>query len=212
MEQAEEEEATPHEAKAHESDEAEPPSVVEATEAEAEALRISEAEATEAEASRTTKVEVAESGALRTAEAKVVEAGVGMAEPVAQEAEIEAAQASIPPSEVADAETASIVEQPTLTSGEGSSALVRVQPEPHRWDHPRVLWQSRDHPEGEPLFTLEDTAKGGCWDSFEQYRHLAERSLQTALSIMADDLPGVAQELEARSLGKSLFLRRERGV
>ena len=63
---------------------------------------------------------------------------------------------------VADAEAASTVEQPALTSGEGSAALVRVQPKPHGWDHPRVLWWSRDDPEGEPLFVLEDAAEGGA--------------------------------------------------
>ena len=95
--------------------------------------------------------------------------------------------------EGADAEAASTMEQPAPTSGEGSSALVRVRPEPREWDHQRVLWQSQDDPEGEPLFTLEDTAEGGRWDTFEQYRQLAERSLRIALSIVADDLPGVAQ-------------------
>ena len=64
--------------------------------------------------------------------------------------------------EVVDAEMASTMEQPALASREGSSAHVRVQPVPHRWDHPRVLWQSRDDPEGEPLFALEDMAKGGA--------------------------------------------------
>ena len=54
------------------------------------------------------------------------------------------------------------------------------------------MWQSWDDPEGEPLFALEDTAEGGRWDTFEQYRQLAERSLRTALSIVADDLLGVA--------------------
>ena len=39
---------------------------------------------------------------------------------------------------------------------------------------------------------LEDTAEGGCSDSFEQYRRLAERSLWTALPVMDDDLPGIA--------------------
>ena len=63
--------------------------------------------------------------------------------------------------EVADVEAASTVEQPAPTSGEGSLALVRVQLKPRRWDHPRVLWRSRDDPEGEPLFALEDTAEGG---------------------------------------------------
>ena len=55
--------------------------------------------------------------------------------------------------EVVDAETAGTVEQP---------ALVRVRPESCGWDHPRVLWQSRDDPEGEPLFALEDAAEGGA--------------------------------------------------
>ena len=63
---------------------------------------------------------------------------------------------------MADAEAASTVEQTAPTSGEGSAALVRVQPEPRGWDHPRVLWRSRDDPEGEPLFALEDAAKGGA--------------------------------------------------
>jgi len=89
------------------------------------------------------------------------------------------------------------------------------------------------------LFALEDTAEGGRWSTFEQYRELAERSLRTALSVVADELPGVAQvrallsratlffslvlsqsttsalppqELETRSLGKSVFLRWERGI
>ena len=94
--------------------------------------------------------------------------------------------------EVVDAEAASTAEQLALTSGEGSSALVRVQPEPHRWDHLHVLWRSRDDPEGEPLFALEDAAEGGHWGSFEQFHQLAERSLRIVLSVVADDLPGVA--------------------
>ena len=83
------------------------------------------------------------------------------------------------------------MEQPALLLDEGSSALVRVRPEPRGWDHPRVLWRSQDDPEGEPLFALEDTAEGERWSTFEQYRELAERSLWTALSVVADELPGV---------------------
>ncbi|XP_066310822.1 uncharacterized protein [Miscanthus floridulus] len=141
-------------AEAHESDEAEVPSATEATEGEAEAPRTSKAEATKAGASRTTEAEVAEAGALETTEAKVAEAGVGAAEPAAQEVETEAGQASVPPpvqglppsqesarevevhsissddtsqgKEVADAKAASTTEQPASTSGEGSSALVRL--------------------------------------------------------------------------------------
>ena len=85
------------------------------------------------------------------------------------------------------------MEHPALLLDEGGSALVRVRPEPRGWDHPRVLWQSRDDPEGEPLLALEDVAEGGRWNTFEQYRQLAERSLRTALSVVADELPGVAQ-------------------
>ena len=94
--------------------------------------------------------------------------------------------------EVANAEAASTAEQPAPTSGEGSSALVWVQPKPHGWDSPCVLWQSRDDPEGEPLFALEDVDEGRRWGSFEQFCRLAERSLQIALSVVADDLPSVA--------------------
>ena len=93
--------------------------------------------------------------------------------------------------EVVDAEETDAVEQPAPLLDEGSSALVRVRPEPRRWDHPRVLWWSRDDPEGEPLFALEDAAEGGRWNTFEQYRQLAEWSLRTALSVVADELPGV---------------------
>ena len=95
--------------------------------------------------------------------------------------------------EAADVEADSTAEQPVLAPGEGNSALARVRPEPRGWNHPRVLWQSRDDPEAEPLFALEDAAEGGSWDTFEQYRQLAERSLRTALSVVANDLPGVAQ-------------------
>jgi len=79
--------------------------------------------------------------------------------------------------EMADGEVAGAVEQLVLTPGEGSSALARVRPEPRGWDHPCVVWQSRDDPEVEPLFALEDAAEGGHWDTFERYRRLAERSL-----------------------------------
>ncbi|XP_066375155.1 uncharacterized protein [Miscanthus floridulus] len=173
--QAREEAPTSHEAEARASDEAEAPQVAEATEGEAKAPRTSEAKATEARAPRTT-------------EAEVPEAGVGVAKPAAQDMETKAGQASVPPlvqdpspsqgsarevevhsissddtsqgKEVADAEAASTAEQPPLTLGKGSSALIRVQPKPHGWDSPRVLWQSQDNPEGEPLFTLKDVAEG----------------------------------------------------
>ena len=95
--------------------------------------------------------------------------------------------------EVVDAEDAGAVDQPALVLDRGSSALVWARPEPRGWDHPWVLWWSRDDPEGEPLFTLEDAAEGRRWGTFEQYRQLAERSLWTALFVVADDLLGVTQ-------------------
>ena len=79
--------------------------------------------------------------------------------------------------------------------------------------------------------------RGGRWSSLEQFHQLAEWSLWTVLFVVAEDLPGVAQvraflscaalsflralsqffdvcsayqELEARSLEKSMFLRWER--
>ena len=93
---------------------------------------------------------------------------------------------------MADAEAVSTAEHLVPTPAEGSSTLVRFQPEPHGWDSPRVLWRSRDNPEGEPLFALEDMAEGGRWSSLEQFLQLVERSLRTALSVVAEDLPGVA--------------------
>ena len=110
--------------------------------------------------------------------------------------------------EAVDAEAASTAEQPVLTPAEGSSALVRVRPEPRGWDSPRVLWWSRDDPEGEPLFALEDVAKGGGrWSSLEQFRQLAERSLRTMLSVVAEDLPSVAQVRAFLSCAALSFLR-----
>ena len=43
------------------------------------------------------------------------------------------------------------------------------------------------------MFALEDVAEGGRWDTLEQYRELAVQSMQTAMSVMQRDLPGVTQ-------------------
>ncbi|XP_066385387.1 uncharacterized protein [Miscanthus floridulus] len=197
--------------------EVEAPSVVEATEGEVEVEASTVAEATKgeveveastvAEALRTSGAEVVEIAAPGNFGAEVVEAGGST-----QEAEVRPIPADNASwgKGVADAGAASAVEQPA--SGEGSAALVRVRPEPYGWDHPRIWWRSRDDPKGEPIFALEDVAEGGRWDTLEQYRSLAERSLRTALSVVANDLPGVSRELKAWSFGKSLFLQWERGV
>ncbi|XP_066374782.1 uncharacterized protein [Miscanthus floridulus] len=207
----------------------------EAMMAEAGAPKNTEAMMVEAGAPGTTEATMAEARAPGTTDADVIVAGLP-----AQEVEMKAAEALVAPlvqgppplresareveillissndtsraQEMAGTEVAGVVEQPVPTPGEGSSALTRVRPKPRGWNHPRVLWQSQDDPEAEPLFALEDVAEGGRWDTFEQYRQLAERSLRTALSVVGDDLPGVAQELETQSLGKSVFLRRERDV
>ncbi|XP_066384924.1 basal body protein 10-like [Miscanthus floridulus] len=182
----------PREAEARESNRAEAPSIAKAT--EVKAPWASEAEATEVGVPRTAEAVVAGARAPGTTEAMVAEADVSAAKPAAQEVEMKAAEASVAPLEVVDAKVTDTVEQPALTLGEGSSALVRVRLEPRGWDHPCVLWQSWDDPEGEPLFALEDAAEGGRWDTFEQYRQLAEQSMRTTLSVVADDLPGVAQK------------------
>ena len=151
-----------------------------------EAPWTSEAVVAEARASRASEVKVADAGAPGSTEAEVVEAG--MAEPMAQDAEMEAGQASVPPpvqdlppsqesaqevqtissddtsrgKEVVDAEAASTAKQPVPTPTEGSSALVRVRPEPLGWDSPRVLWRSRDDPEGSLCSPLRTRPRGGA--------------------------------------------------
>ncbi|XP_066375265.1 uncharacterized protein [Miscanthus floridulus] len=126
---------TPHEAVALEAGDAEVPTIAEATEGEVGAPRTSEAE-------------VADTGASRTIEAKES----------AQEVEIQTISSDDTSrgKEVADVKAASTAEQPVPTPAEGSSALVRVRPEHRGWDSPRVLWWSRDDPEGEPLAEVED--------------------------------------------------------
>ena len=142
-----------------------------------------EATMAEARAPETAKAVIAEAGAP-----EVTKTVMMAARPSVQEAEMQAAEASVVPlvqgppllresareaevypissddtsraREVVDTEDAGAVEQPAPILDEGSSALVRVQPEPRGWDHPRVLWWSQDDPEGEPLFALEDAAKG----------------------------------------------------
>jgi len=109
---------------------------------------------------------------------------------------------------VADAEAASTAERPVPTLAEGSSVLVRVRPEPRGWNHPRVAWGNRADLEGEPVFALEDVAEGGGrWDTLEQYRQLAVQSMQTAMSVMQRDLPGVTQVRTSLSRVMLFFLR-----
>jgi len=96
-EQAKEEEPTPREVEAHESDGARVPLVAEATEVEVEALRTSEAKATGAEALRASKAVAASVGAPRVAEVEAAEASLGMVGPAGQDADMGAGQASVPP-------------------------------------------------------------------------------------------------------------------
>ena len=101
---------------------------------------------------------------------------------------------------------ASTAERPVPTPAEGSSVLVWVRPEPRRWNHPRVVWGNRADPEGEPMFALEDVAEGGRWDTLEQCRQLAVQSMQTAMSVMQRDLPGVTQVRTSLSRVALFFL------
>ena len=160
------------------------PKTAEATSAGVGVSVTTEATMVEAGAHKTVDAVTAEARAP-----EIVEADMMAARPSAQEAEMKAAEALVAPlvqgppllresaqeaevypissddtsraRGVVDAEETGAMEQPALTLGEGSSALVWVRPEPRGWVHPRVLWWSRDDPEGEPLFALEDAAEGG---------------------------------------------------
>ena len=57
------------------------------------------------------------------------------------------------------------------------------------------------------MFALEDVAEGGRWDTLEQYRELAVQSMQTTMSVMQRDLPGVTQVRTSLSRVTLFFLR-----
>ena len=151
---------------------------------------------------------VKEAGASAIAGAIEVEVAEARAPgPVENEAmEVETGQILAPPlvrtissddsfrgKEAADVQAASTAERPVPDPAEGSSALVRLRPEPRGWNFPPISWRNRADPEGEPVFALEDTAEEGRWGTLEQYRQLAVRSLQTVMTIMGQDLPGVTR-------------------
>ncbi|XP_066373181.1 uncharacterized protein [Miscanthus floridulus] len=163
--------------------------IAEATEGEAGAPKTSDVRAVDAEA---IKVEMAEARALGSVETEAMEVETGqiLAPPLVQTISSDDSSRG---KEAADVEAASTAEQPVPDPAEGSSALVRLRPEPRGWNFPRVFWRNRADPEGEPVFALEDTAEGWHWDTLEQYRQLAVRSLQTAMTIMGQDLPGVTR-------------------
>ena len=173
-----------------------------AQEKEAEASAIAEAIEGEAGAPEASNVRAVDAGAIEVEMAEARAPGSVEAEAM----EMETEQVLAPPlvqaissddfshgKEAADVEAASTVEQPAPDPAEGSSALVRLRPEPRGWNFPRVFWRNRADPDGEPVFALEDTAEGGHWDTLEQYRQLAVQSLQTAMTIMGQDLPGVTR-------------------
>ena len=170
------------------ANEAEASTTAGAIENEARAPKASEARAVDA----ATEVEMAEARAPGPVEAEAVgtEAGRASAPPLVQTISSEDSSRG---KEAVNAEAASTAERPVPTPVEGSSVLVRVRPEPHGWDSPRVVWGNRADPEGEPVFALEDVAEGGRWDTLEQYRQLAVQSLKTTMTIMEGELPGVTQ-------------------
>ena len=110
----------------------------------ARAPKASEARTVDAGA---TEVEMAEARAPGSVESEAVrtEAGQASAPPLVQTILSEDSSRG---KEAADAEAASTAERPVPTPAEGSSVLVRVQPEPRWWDSPRVVWGNRADPEG----------------------------------------------------------------
>ena len=188
-ERVEEEEPTPRDVVGLGAKEAGASSIAEAIEGEAGAPKTSEVRAVDA---RATEVEMAEARAPGSVEAEAME--VEMEQVLAPRlVQTISSDDSSHGKEAADVEVASTAEQPVPDPAEGSSALARLRPEPRGWNFPRVFWRNRADPEGEPVFALEDTAEGGHWDTLEQYRQLAVRSLETAMTIMGRDLPGVTQ-------------------
>ena len=185
----EEEEPMPHDVVGLGAKEAGASAIAGAIEGEAGAPKTSEVRAVDAGA---TEVEMVEARAPRSVEAEAMEAET---EQVLAPRLVQTISSddSSHGKEAADVEVASTVEQPAPDPAEGSSALVRLRPEPRGWNFPRVFWRNRADPDGEPVFALEDTAEGGHWDTLEQYRQLAVRSLETAMTIMGRDLPGVTQ-------------------
>ena len=179
-------EAVSEEAAAQEK-EAEASAIAEAIEGEAGAPEASNVRAVDAGA---IEVEMAEARAPGSVEAEAMETEQVLAPPLVQAISSDDFSHG---KEAADVEAASTVEQPAPDPAEGSSALVRLRPEPRGWNFPRVFWRNRADPDGEPVFALEDTAEGGVWDTLEQYRQLAVQSLQTAMTIMGQDLPGVTR-------------------
>ncbi|XP_066337087.1 basal body protein 10-like [Miscanthus floridulus] len=204
----EEEEPTPRDVVGLGATEAGASSTAEAIEGEAGAPKTSEARAVDSGAIEVEMAEARAPGSVET-EAMEVEAGQTLAPPLVQTISSDDSSRG---KEAADAEAASTAEQQVPDPAEGSSALVPLRPEPPGWNFPRVFWRDQADPEGEPVFALEDVAEGGRWDTLEEYRRLAVRSLQTAMTVMERDLPGVTRELETRSLGKSVFLRNERDI
>jgi len=185
----EEEEPMPHDVVGLGAKEAGASAIAGAIEGEAGAPKTSDVRAVDAGA---IEVEVAEArapGSVET-EAMEVETGQILAPPLVRTISSDDSSRG---KEAADVQAASTAEQPVPDPAEGSSALVRLRPEPRGWNFPRVFWRNRADPEGEPVFALEDTAEGGHWGTLEQYRQLAVRSLQTAMTIMGQDLPGVTR-------------------
>ena len=119
---------------------------------EAGASAIAEAIEGEAGAPETSNVRAVDAGAI---EVEMAEARApGSVETEAMEMETE--QVLAPPlvqaissddfshgKEAADVEAASTVEQPAPDPAEGSSALVRLRPEPRGWNFPRVFWRNQ---------------------------------------------------------------------
>ncbi|XP_066365417.1 uncharacterized protein [Miscanthus floridulus] len=181
--QVREEAPTPCEAGALESGEAEAPSIAEATKGEAEAPRTSEAEVAKAGASRASEAEVADAGAPRTTEVEVAEAGA----PGITEAEV------VEGKEVADVEAASTMEQPALTSSEGSLALVQeLEEELTRVAGERDTFRSWAKQEAASAKAIAKQLE------VEQGAHLLTKGLKKEASQVAEASIAVQAVLEAK--------------
>ncbi|XP_066347879.1 uncharacterized protein [Miscanthus floridulus] len=152
---------------------------------EAEAPSIAEATEGEAEALRTSEVEVADAGAPRTTEAEVAEAGAP------RTTEAEAAEAGLGAAEP-------VAQDAEMEVGQASVPPPVQDPPPSQESVREVEVHS---------ISSDDTSRGKEVADAE-----AASTTEQPAPTSGEGSSALVRELEARSLGKSMFLRRERDV
>ncbi|XP_066316624.1 uncharacterized protein [Miscanthus floridulus] len=195
---------TPHEGKAHESDGVKVPSVAEA--AEVEAPLVSEAKAAEAGAPRTIEVAAAGAGAPATTEAMMAEVGApGATEAMMAEAEApRAAKAMMAEARVpGTTEVDVIMVRPSAQEVEMKAAEASVAP---LIQGPPSLRDSTREVEVLPI-SSNDTSRAQEMADAE-----VAGTVEQPVLTLGEGSSALMQELETRSLGKSVFLRWERDV